>query len=96
MIFTVNIQKSMIMIESRKKKIIITMIEIAFYKLNKKTKFPARRAENSTQNRTVTSVTKILHDPKTLTNTHGSAYTSPKSSYVSLFHWLTTLTNIPD
>ena len=63
MIFTVNIQKSMIMIESRKK-IIITMIEIAFYKLNKKTKFPARRAENSTQNRTVTSVTKILHDPK--------------------------------
>ena len=85
----------MIMIESRKK-IIITMIEITFYKLNKKTKFPARRAENSAQNRTVTSVTKILHDPKTLTNTHGSAYTSPKSSYVSLFHWLTTLTNIPD
>ena len=69
MIFTVNIQKSMIMIESRKK-IIITMIEIAFYKLNKKTKFPARRAENSTQNRTVTSVSKILHDPKTLTNKH--------------------------
>ena len=55
------------------------MIEIAFYKLKHQTKFPARRAENSTQNRTVTSVTKILHDPKTLTNTHGSAYTSKKA-----------------